>query len=138
MEVLRGIKLVGEIVGGIDDAEGMTLRNQTFEGALVEDVDEAFVENHLVEFAEKGLTVISGYLLDAHRFTHSILRTTGLADFRDAHLGINHHLHLFLTQFMTIYGQCSFWLLGNTLHGGRIAEDVAIHEQELLAMYYLA
>lgn len=42
LEVLRGVKFVGEIVGSVDHAEGMALGDESLEGALVEDVDEAF------------------------------------------------------------------------------------------------
>ena len=38
MEVLRGVELVGERVGGVDHPEGVALRDETLEGAL-EDVN---------------------------------------------------------------------------------------------------
>ena len=99
----------------------MPLWDETLEGSLIENVDEAFLQNHLVEFAEKGLAISGSYLLDAHRFTHGIFGTTCLANLSNAHLIVDNNFHLFLTQFMPVHRQGSLWFTGDSKHSGRIA-----------------
>ena len=138
IKVLRGVELVRKIVGRIDHPEGMALRNEAFESALVEDVDEFLLKDHLVEFLVEGFAIISCNLLNADTLAHRIFGATGLADLCDAKIGINHHFHLFLATLMTIHseGRCGF--VGNANNGSWIAEDIAIHQQEFLASHHFS
>ena len=61
-KVLGSVQLVGEIVGGIDDGKGLALRNQSFKGSLVEDVDKALTLYHLFQFTEQHGGVVGCHL----------------------------------------------------------------------------
>ena len=74
LEVLGGVELDGEETGGVDDTEGMSLGDETLEGALVEDIDETLVFDHLPEFAEEGGAVVGTNLLNADTFADGFSR----------------------------------------------------------------
>ena len=73
-------------------------------------------------------------MLDTHTLACGILRTAGLADLSDASLGISHNLHFLLTQFMAVERQGTALHAQNGWQDGRIAEDVAVHEQEFASV----
>ena len=74
LEVLGGVELDGEETGGVDDTEGMSLGDETLEGALVENIDEPLVFDHLPEFAEEGGAVVGANLLNADAFAGGFSR----------------------------------------------------------------
>jgi hypothetical protein len=131
LEVLRGVKFVGEIVGGVNHAEGVPLRDETLEGAFVEDIDETFVFDHLPEFAEECGAVVGADLLNAYALSGRFSRRTGLTDLDDATVGVGHNLHLLLAKLVTVEGESAAFGLQYLGEDGRIAEDVAIHEEEI-------
>ena len=115
----------------------MSLGYESLEGTLVEDVDEMLLEDHLVELNGQCLTVVGSELLDAYALAQCIFGAAGLADLGDAHAVVDHDLHLLLAQLMAVDGQCRPLLTGYTEHCLRVAEDVAVHEQELSAPHLL-
>ena len=74
LEVLRGVEFDGEETGGVDDTESMSLGDETLEGALVEDIDETLVFDHLPEFTEEGGAVVGTNLLNADAFAGGFSR----------------------------------------------------------------
>ena len=73
-EVLGGVEFDGEETGGVDDAEGVALRDETLEGTLVENVDETLVFDHLLQLVEEGGAVVGCHLLDAYALASGIGR----------------------------------------------------------------
>ena len=116
----------------------MSLWDESFEATLVEHVDESFFQNHLVEFLVECRTIVGSHFLDTYRLTDGILDAAYLADLRDMPIGIHDDLDLFLSALMTVEGEGRLRFMGDTCHSGRVAEDIAVHQQELLATHILS
>ena len=97
-----------------------------------ENVDEIFLQNHLVEFCGEGFAVVGGDFLDADRLADGIFGATGLADFSDSMVGIDHDFHLLFAQFVAVHRQGRNRLLRYFHDSFRVAENVAVHQQKVL------
>ena len=84
LEVLGGVKFVGEVGGGVNHAEGVALRYEPFECPLVEDVDESLLLYHHVKFAEQCLAVVGVHFLYADTLADGLCYRACLTDFHYA------------------------------------------------------
>ena len=100
----------------------------------VEDINESFVLNHLLQLLEEGGAVAGRHLLETDTLANGFLDRAGLAEFHDAVLIVNNHLYFLLATLMTVQRQC---ITFGSQHGTDelwVEENVAVGEQEVLAL----
>ena len=112
----------------------MSLGNESFEGTLIENVDESFAFYHLLQLTEQCHRIVSGNTLDTHRLTDGIGNAARLAEFHDTTGLVGDDLDFLLTTLMAVQRQGRALLIHHPPHGLRITQDIAIHQQEVLAI----